>query len=129
MIFFVRYIQEAVPNLLADFISLAIFVRAAEVFLPPNIIGSISSFLLVALFLRSHMSSLFGLLLLPKGSLFSRGSKILGGDDPRLRVISWEVFYLPSCFVVQRQKKYLGISSLISDGLTSASVFPLHSVK
>ena len=100
MIFFVRYIQEAVPNLLADFISLAIFVRAAEVFLPPNIIGSISSFLLVALFLRSHMSSLFGLLLLPKGSLFSRGSKILGGDDPRLRVISWEVFYLTSCFLL-----------------------------
>ena len=107
MIFFVRYFPEAFPIFLADFISLAISVRADEVFLPPSILGGIRYCLMVALFLRSHMSSLFGLLLLPKGSLFSRGSKILRGADPRLRVMSWEVFYLPSSFFFSDKESIL----------------------
>ena len=40
-------------------------------------------------------------MLVSKVSLFSWGSKILGGTAPCLQAISWEVFSAPSFFVVQ----------------------------
>ena len=49
-------------------------------------------------------------------------------DTPRLRAMFWEVFSLPSCFVVQQRRRSLGISSLLYNGLTLVDVFPLHSV-
>ena len=58
-----------------------------------------------------------GSCLSPKGFLFYRGSKILGGTDPRLQEMYSIIFSLPSCLVIQRQRMSLGISSLISNGL------------
>ena len=54
-------------------------------------------------------------LLVPKVSLFSSGNEIIGGTAPHLQVISWEVFSLPFCFVVQRQRESLGLFSLLSN--------------
>ena len=77
----------------------------------------------------SSVGGLFCIFLVPKGSLFSRGSKILGGTDPHLWGMSWELFSLPSCFVVCRRKIPLGISYLISDRITLLVVFPFNSVE
>ena len=65
----------------------------------------------------------------PKGSLFYRVSKILGGTGLRLQLISWEGFYLPSCFIVQWLRRSIGTSFLISDGITLVALFTLHSVE
>ena len=108
---------DMVRDSLADFLSLAISARAAEIFLPPDLIGGICSCHRVDIFLRSHMAGFFRLSLFPKGSLFSRGSEILWGTAPRLREMSWEVFSLPSCLVVQWQKIILGSLPCFPTGL------------
>ena len=79
----------AVPKLSADFLSLEISSRAAEFFRPPDVLGGLRSCCWVDPLLRSHMEGLFGLFLVPKGSLFSQGSKIIGGTAPHLRAMSW----------------------------------------
>ena len=50
----------------ADFLSMAISERAAEVFFPRNFIGGLRSCHRVALFLRSYLAGFFGVLLVPK---------------------------------------------------------------
>ena len=92
---------EAVPKLSADFLLLAISVQAAEVFYSPDLLGGLRFCRRVDILLRSYLAGFFGIFLFPKGSLFSRGSKILGGAYPRLREMSWEFFSLTSCFFVQ----------------------------
>ena len=91
-------------------------------------ICAIRSCLRVACFLHSFLA-VFWALLLPKGSLFSWGSKILGGTHLRLRAISWELLFLPSCFVFQWQRRSLGISSLVSYGITLMAIFPLRYIE
>ena len=87
--------------MLADFLSMEISVQSAGVFLTPDIIDGLFYCIRFALFLCSRLAGFFRLLLVPKGSLFSWISEILGGTAPRLRAMSWEVFSLPSCFIVQ----------------------------
>ena len=93
--------SEVVRESSAVFLSLAICARASGVYFPPNLLGVLRSCRRVALFLRYLLAGVLGILLVPKGSLFSWGSKIIGGISPRLRVMSWEFFYLPSFIVVQ----------------------------
>ena len=114
---------------LADFLSLAIPARSAKVFLLPNMFGGLRSCFQVDLFLRSHMAGFFGLLLVPKFSLFYRGSKTLGGTDLFLQEIFWEVFSLPSCLLFKIQIISLEISSLLSELLTLVAFFHLYSVE
>ena len=83
----------------------------------------------VDLFLRSCMAVFFDLLFIPKCSLFSRGSKILGGTYLRLWEISSGLFSLNFCLFIQRQIRYLGTSTLISGGLDLVAVFPLNYVE
>ena len=79
-------------------------------------------------FLLSRLAFFFGLLLVPKGPLFSWVSEIIGGTALRLRSMSWGVLSLTYCIVVQWQKKYLGIYSLQYFRSTLVAVFNLHSV-
>ena len=51
-----------------------------------------------------------GSCLSPKAFPFSWGSKILGGTAPSLRAMSWDIFYLHSCFIFQWWRRSLGIS-------------------
>ena len=111
-----------------DFLSLAISSQAAEVFFSSNLLGGPHSCRRVAVFLRSLLTGFFGLLLFPKYSLVYWGSKILGGTAPRLRSMSLEELYLPSYLFIQQKIRYLGIHSLLSNGLILVSVFSLHSV-
>ena len=94
-----------------------------------NNIGSLYFCSRFDLFLHSHMAGFFRFLLIPKGSLFFWGPKILGGTDPRLWEMSSELFPLPFCFVVQWWRRYLGISSLLPDRLSLVAVFPIHSIE
>ena len=64
-----------------------------------------------------------------KGSLFSRGYNLLVGTSPRLQSMSWEVFYLPYCFLIKWQRIYIGISSMISNELILVVLFPLNYVE
>ena len=59
----------------------------------------------------------FGLLFVPKGSLVSQVSNITGWTAPRLGAMSWEVFSLTSCLVVQLQRGSLGIYFWYTTGL------------
>ena len=110
--------SKVVMNSLADFLSISISARDFE-----------DSCLRVALFLRWFMVDFFELLLVSKGPLFSWGSKVLGGIAPRQRAMYWEVFYFPPCLVVQWQRRSIGITTLLYDGLNLVSVFPLHSIE
>ena len=58
-----------------------------------HIIG-VSSYIRVAISLCSSLEGFYRLFLVPKDSLFSRGSKILREIAPRLQAMSWEVFSL-----------------------------------
>ena len=69
-----------------DFYSLEIYAQASEIFCPPNLLGGIRYCCRVALFLCCHLASFFGLLILPKGLLFSWGSEILVGAATRLAI-------------------------------------------
>ena len=91
-----------VRDFFSGFLSLTISAPAAEVYLPPNFIGGLRSCCRVALSLRYHLAGFFGILLVPKGPLVSRGFKILGGTASRLRSMSWGVFYLNSCLLIQK---------------------------
>ena len=113
----------------ADFPSLAIPARSAKVFLPPNMFGGLRSCFQVDLFLLSCLAGFFGLLLVPNVSLFSRGSKTLGGTDLCPQEIFWEVFSLPPCLVFQIQIMSIEISSLLSEFPTLVAFFPLHSIE
>ena len=75
---------------------------------------------------RSSVGGLFRIFLVPKDSLLSWGSKIIGVAAPRLQAMSWEVFSLTACIFFKQQRRYLGIYSIISDGLTLVDFFPLH---
>ena len=112
-----------------DFPSLSISAQSDEVLILPDILGGLLYCRRVDLFLPYCLAGFFSTLLVPKGSLFYRGSKILRGTAPRLKDIFWEVFYMPFCIVVQQQRNSIGISSLLSDGLTLVAVFPLHYVE
>ena len=63
------------------------------------LLGVIRSFFKVAQFFQTLLSGgvLFGYFSL--GSLFNRGSKILGGPASQLQVMLQEFFSIPSCFV------------------------------
>ena len=86
---------------LADFLSLAMSAEAVEFFLMPYLPVGIRSCIWVSIFLCSSLAGFFGILFVPKSSLVSRGSNITGWNAPRLGAMSWEVFSLASCFVVQ----------------------------
>ena len=113
----------------ADFLSLDISVWAAEVSFPTNLLSGLRSCRRINLFLSSRLAGFFGILHVPKVSLFSRGSEILGGTAPCLRAMYWEFFSMPSCLVVRRLRRSLGISYLISDGINFVSVFPPYFVE
>ena len=72
----------------AGFLSLEISAQAAEVFFPTGFLDGLRSCLRFYLFLCSCLLGFFRILLVPKGSLFSWGSKILGGTAPRLQAMS-----------------------------------------
>ena len=74
---------------LVDFLSLAVSAQAAEVFFPTNMFGGICSCRWFALFLHSRLAGLFGLLLVPKSFPVFLGSKILRGNAPRIRAMTW----------------------------------------
>ena len=84
-----------------DFLSLAISARAAEVFCLPDLLGGLLSYRQFDILLRSCLAGFLGVFIVPKGSLFYRGSEILGGTAPRLQEMSWELFSLTYFFVVQ----------------------------
>ena len=94
-----------------------------------NHLGGLCFCCWVDILLRSCLTGFFGLLLVPKCYLFLRGSKILGGTALHLRMMSWKVFSLTFCIIVQQQRNSLVISSLLSDGLTLVTIFPLHYVE
>ena len=120
---------EAVPKLLADFLSLEIYARAAEVFWLPDILSGLRSCHLIDNLILSRLAGFFRIFLVPKGSLLYRSSEILGDTAPRLWVISRELFSLTSFFVVQWKIMSLGIYSLIYYSLTLVCVFPINYVE
>ena len=101
-IFDVRCFPEEAPKFLVNFILLSISLWAAEVFLPPNILGGLRSCLSVDDIRQFFWSrSLWSLgSTCPLFSLSDRGSKVLGRTASRFRAITWEFFYLPSVFIV-----------------------------
>ena len=70
-----------------------------------------------------------GSCLYSKGYLVSRCSKIPGETDTILQEIYWEVFSLPSCLVVKIPRRYIGLYSLLYNGITLVSVFLPHSIE
>ena len=102
LIFDVRRFLEEDPNLPVNFFSLSLSARAAEVFLPYNIISGLRSSCEVVdihpLVWRRSFRALRDSR--PLSSLRDRDSKVLGGNASRLRAILWEVLYLPSVFLV-----------------------------
>ena len=131
-IFDVRRFPEEAPELPAKFLSLSLPRELVSFFSSAwstNNLGSLWYCRRVDIFLFSHMSGFFGFLLVPKVSLFSWGSEILGGTALRLRAMSWEFFSLAYCFVIQWQISFPGLSYLLSRGLTLVAGFPLHSLE
>ena len=102
LIFDVRRFLEEDPNLPVNFFSLSLSARAAEGFLPYNIIRGLRSCFRVVdihpLVWRRSFRALRDSR--PLSSLRDRDSKVLGGNASRLRAILWEVLYLPSVFLV-----------------------------
>ena len=114
---------------LTDFLSLEMSAQAVEVFLMPYLPVGIRSCIWVSIFLCSSLVGFFGILFVPKGSLVSQGSETLGGTTTRLLEISWEVLSIPYCFVIQQQRRCIGISSLISNWLTLVAVFSFYYIE
>ena len=114
---------------LEGFFSIEIIAWAAESFLHPDLLCDLQSCRWVAFLLLSCLPGFSGLFPFPKGPLVYRGSKMLRGTAKRLQSMSWGVFSIYSCLVVQQQGRYIGIYLLTSDGLTLVAVLPLHYVE
>ena len=127
-VFDVRNFPEEALKLPDNFLSRSIPCKMLKFFLLPDppIISEVSALVSGMLFYYALIWRISSALIVRKGSLFSWGSKILGGNSPRLQAMSQEVFSQSYCFVVHWQKMSIGISSLISNGLTLVAVFPLH---
>ena len=101
-IFDFRCFLEQAPKLPANFLSLSISARAAEVFLPSDIFGNLQSCPKVVyirpLVWRCSLQVIVDSC--PLFYLYGRGSKVLGRTASRLWAMSWEVFSLPSIFLV-----------------------------
>ena len=101
-IFDFRCFLEQAPKLPANFLSLSISARAAEVFLPSDLFVNLRSCPKVVyirpLVWRCSLQVIVDSC--PLLYLYGRGSKVLGRTASRLWAMSWEVFSLPSIFLV-----------------------------
>ena len=103
--------------------------RAAEFFLTADLLGGLRSCHRVS---DIHpiicRKSLWDICCPQKVPCFLGAPIILRGTDTRLREMSWELLSLTYFLVVHQRIRSLGISSLLSDGITLVAVFPLHYV-
>ena len=104
--------------------------RADAFFLPLDLLGGLRYFLRVSdIHLIICWWSISDLRRPQKVLCFLWDPVILGGTALRLRAMSWEVFYLTSCLIINQRRSYLEIYYLFSDGINLVAVFTLHSVE
>ena len=96
---------------------------------PPNILGDLRYALVLGSsnVLPLIWRHIFRDIDCPKAPNFLFFFEVFEKTAPWLQTASWKVLSLLSVFFVSWWRRFLGLSSLISDGLTLVTVFPHHS--